>query len=111
MSRRGKWSVQVRRTGGEWRTVFVCLRSYGEGWLDHHRESGGPRCAMRLLSPDGVIVATAEALDEVSVGMIAGWPTAEQYELAGETALAKAAAIRAAEQREAERLARRRGES
>lgn len=108
MSRR-EWSVQVFGFG-KWRQLFTERQAWAEGYIAHHRDAHGPKIAMRIIDAHGQVRAEVEAVEDVSIGMIAGWPTAEQYELAAERALAKARAIRAAEQREAERIAVARGE-
>ena len=43
---------------------------------------------------DGRIIEEVAASDDVSIGQIAGWPTAEQYEKAASMALELAKAIR-----------------
>jgi hypothetical protein len=53
-----------------------------------------PRLAYRVVRSDGKIMDELPAVDEVSVGMVAGFPTPEQYERAAAKALEKAAAIR-----------------
>lgn len=60
------------------------------GHLHHHRDSPGPRLAWRLVAPDGRVVEEVPALNDVSIGMVAGWPTPAQYRAAGEKALALA---------------------
>ncbi len=49
---------------------------------------------MRLVRSDGKIVHEIKADADVNVGMIASWPTPEQYEAAAESALKQAARIR-----------------
>lgn len=53
-----------------------------------------PRNAMRAICGEKVIDSVDEKQD-VSVGMIAGWPTPEQYRNAAAKALEKADAIEA----------------
>lgn len=68
------------------------------------KQDVAPRLAYRVVrKSDDQVVMSIEAYDEVSIGMTAGWPTAEQYERAAENALAKAAAIRDREARDARR--------
>lgn len=54
-------------------------KTYGDGYLAHHRGAPGPRCAMRLVRSDGRIVAEVPALEEAGIGIVAGGPTAAQY--------------------------------
>jgi hypothetical protein len=58
------------------------------------RADYSPRCAMRLMRSDGKIIEELAADEDVGIGMIAGWPTAEQYELAAAKALQRAHIIR-----------------
>ena len=79
---------------GKWcRVTQYASRDYCEGYLDHCRYDA-PRNEMRILRSDGKIVREICQFDEVSIGMIAGFPTPEQYERAAEFALEKAANIR-----------------
>ena len=83
-----------------------CTRQFAQGvlWGTQH---DAPRIAYRVVRiEDGKVTDERPANDEVSVGMIAGFPTAGQYERAAEEALARAKAIRA---REAKDEARRAG--
>ena len=79
-------------------------RQFAQGvlWATQH---DAPRLAYRVVRmEDGKVTDERPANDEVSVGMIAGFPTAGQYEQAAKQALARAAAIR---EREAKEQARR----
>ena len=64
-----------------------------------------PRNAYRITRADGRVVGELEAREDVNIGMIAGWPTAAQYEHAAAMALAKAARIRHCEHAAALKLA------
>jgi hypothetical protein len=80
---------------GQWCKIadFV-TRQFAQGvlWATQH---DAPRLAYRVVRiEDGKVIDERPANDEVSVGMIAGFPTAEQYERAAERAIAKANAIR-----------------
>lgn len=66
---------------------------YLEGYIDSHKDSS-PRCALQIIRSDGRIIESVAAREDVSVGMIAGWPTPEQYEAAAQRALDKAKALR-----------------
>ena len=79
---------------GKWCSVAkYASRDYCEGYLDHYRYEA-PRNEMRILRSDGKVVRDLGPFDDVSVGMIAGWPTPEQYERAAAKAIEKAANIR-----------------
>ena len=82
------WHVLVRDTS----RMFVL--GYFLGRQDAH---DFPRLAMRFVRYDGESVEVIEerpAVPDVSVGMIVGWPTAEQYERAAADALERAERIR-----------------
>lgn len=101
---RHTYSIEIY-FGGKWVHLMTEQRGYLQGWLGHHRESGGPRSACRLVRDgDGLIIEHVRGLAAVSIGMVAGFPTAEQYERAGQDALEQARLIR---EREAARKARR----
>lgn len=87
----GVWS----RTAG-----CACGREFGHGYLAALREGHGPRLAARLMRDDGKEVDFTTALEEVSIGPVAGHPTAAQYRAAAAHALAKAEEL---EKRQAER--------
>lgn len=94
----GKWTKIISN-----RTLQYC-----QGY--HDGVSGGPtpRLALRVVRSDGKVMENTEAKDDVSIGMVAGWPTAGQYEAAAARALEQAAAIRRRAQEKEERDARRR---
>lgn len=78
----------------KWCRVFKdATREYCEGYLDGYRHEA-PRNAMRIVRDDGKVVREIAANEDVAIGMIAGWPTPEQYERAAAKALEKAARIR-----------------
>jgi len=106
---RSDWRIEIHAFG-RWTTLMLCTRGFGEGWLAHHKEAPGPRLAQRLVGPTGKVSETVEALTDVSIGMRAGHPTAEQYEAAAEVALERARQIRAHEQAQLEREQQRRRE-
>ena len=53
-----------------------------------------PRVHLRMVRSDGKIIREITEHDDVGIGMIAGFPTAEQYERAAERALERAKKIR-----------------
>ena len=87
---------------GKWLNIVMGSREYCRGYLNA-RQDFSPRPAYRLMRSDGAIVDQYPARDDVSVGMIAGFPTAEQYELAAKRALDMAAAIRERKEKEEQR--------
>jgi hypothetical protein len=80
---------------GQWcKIADYVTRQFAQGVL-WATQNDAPRLAYRVVRiEDGKVIDERPANDEVSVGMIAGFPTAEQYERAAERALAKAKAIR-----------------
>lgn len=86
---------------------YNCPSGWSLGFCDGFlsaKEDSAPRLAHRILRSDGKVIRMLEAREDVFIGQIAGYPTALQYELAAERALAKAKAIR--EREEASRLRR-----
>jgi hypothetical protein len=90
----------------KWTTLFTDTRDFCLGYLTHAGYSQ-PRNAMRVIRSDGKIISEINPSDEVHIGMIAGWPTPEQYESAAKRALEQAALIRARVAREEERYKNR----
>ena len=68
-------------------------RGYCDGYMDAMRGQL-PRLHLRLVRSDGKIVDEIQAYDDVGIGQVAGWPTAEQYEIAANRALKRAEKIR-----------------
>ncbi len=77
----------------KWVKLFSDTRDFCLGYLVSIRNYS-PRLAHRIIRSDGKVMHDAPAVTEVSVGMIASYPTPEQYEFAAAEALKKAAAIR-----------------
>ena len=67
-----------------------------------------PGLRLRLVRSDGKIIDEIPANDGVNIGMVAGFPTAGQYERAAEEALKRAAAIREHERMRLEQIEARR---
>lgn len=82
------------------RVAQYCTLGYCEGYLDACRYDS-PRNAFRIIRNDGKVVRELRPDEDVQIGMIAGWPTPEQYERAAAAALEKAAKIRQRMEREA----------
>lgn len=67
---------------GSWETHFGfqdVSPEWARGWIAHARESPGPRLAMRLVRSDGKVQDDASGSREAGLGMIAGFPTWQQY--------------------------------
>lgn len=77
----------------KWWTLIEASRQFCEGFI-WARKDDAPHSHFRLIRSDDKIVHDLPAVKEVSVGMVAGFPTPEQYERAAQEALAKAAALR-----------------
>ena len=70
-------------------------RGFALGYLLGCRDSRlPPTRAHRMIRSDGKIIESYPANREVSIGMIAGFPSPEQYEAAARDALDKAERIR-----------------
>jgi len=69
------------------------IKSYCDGYMDG-RKHDLPRPHLRMVRSDGKIVRELTEYEDVGIGMIAGFPTAEQYERAAERALERARKIR-----------------
>lgn len=90
------YTVEVLRDE-RWVPITSGARSYCMGFFDARLQLA-PRLAMRVartgLQGERKVLAHAPAKDTVSIGQIAGSPTAEQYEDAAAKALAAAQHIR-----------------
>lgn len=80
-------------TIGKWIKILQGSMQYCQGFLDA-RKDYAPRSAYRLMRSDGKIMEEIPAREDVNIGQIAGWPTAEQYEVAASKAFDRAKAIR-----------------
>lgn len=90
-----------------WTRFKTGTKGYCQGYMDALR-GDYPRSAIRMVDDNGKVIDHVKEHEEVSVGMIAGWPTAGQYERAGLAALEKAKKIRENEAKEEDRRSRRR---
>lgn len=84
-----KYYMEVEHPSGEWvRMAFGEYGlEYGRGYIQRHREEPGPSIGMRLVREDGKVMDEAPAKPDVSLGMIAGFPTSSQYLRAAKRAL------------------------
>jgi len=90
---------------GKWHQIIEASRGYCMGYLD--AASGwAPRSALRVVRSDGMVVADYPENENVSIGQVAGFPTAEQFERAGNRALERARLIRERKKADDERRGR-----
>lgn len=78
---------------GAWAKILSGSLQYCQGFLDA-RKDYAPRNAYRLMRSDGRVMEEVAAREDVNIGQVAGWPTAEQYEAAANRAIDRAKAIR-----------------
>lgn len=78
---------------GKWIELFENTRDYCLGYVSHVQYCA-PRKAYRIVRSDGKVMKELPAAEDCSIGMVAGWPTPEQYEGAAQRALEQAARIR-----------------
>ena len=90
-----RYQVQAK-WGDEWRVLFSeSSRAYCQGYIARCRDEPMPRLAWRIVdSKTGRVIEEVSPRAEVDLGMVAGWPTAEQYEAAAARAMEAAARIR-----------------
>lgn len=88
--------VQVE-ADGKWTTIVRESRAYCLGYMEAYTSSPSPRFAVRVTKSSGAVIDARPAATEVGVGMVAGWPTAAQYDAAAKRAMETAAIIRARE--------------
>lgn len=84
-----------------WMRILTGTLQYLQGYLDA-RKDYAPRPAYRLMRSDGRVMEQIDAREDVSIGQVAGWPTAEQYEAAAAKAMDRAKAIRENDARKAD---------
>ena len=96
---------------GKWYSVLKDTSlNFCRGYVMGKGDSSPPYPAFRLLRSDGKVMDITDENMEVGIGMIAGFPTAEQYESAAARAIERAQAIRASTEND-ERLRQKRGQS
>jgi len=78
----------------KWIAMLHGSMQYCQGFLDA-RKDYSPSNAYRLMRSDGKMMERVLAREDVCIGQVAGWPTAEQYERAANKALERAKVIRA----------------
>ena len=82
----------------KWRRIRQGTQQYCMGFLDAKKDCA-PRNALRIVRSDGKVMEEMLAREDVSIGQIAGWPTAEQYERAAQEAMQMAVSARERENR------------
>ena len=88
------YAIEAER-GDVWRVIIDAeTRDFCLGYIASHRQHPSPRVSVRLVRSDGKVLDTSVGEERASLGMVAGFPTAEQYELAAERALACAKEVR-----------------
>lgn len=104
------YAVEVQaQAGGEWYPIVRHeTRDFCLGYILALRDQPPPRQARRVVRSDGKVVEQADHDSRVALGMIAGFPTPEQYERAALAAMEKAAHLRLAEYSQVARDAARR---
>ena len=89
------YRIEWRMPSGDWTCpcgMRAMPRGYADGYLAARRDEPGPRLACRLVrETDGKVVEEIAAAEDVDVGMVAGWPTWQQYAEAAKRALVLAA--------------------
>lgn len=78
----------------KWIHVLTENRSFCLGYFQRHREEPSPKLAMRVIRSDGRVLEECSESQSVSIGMVAGFPSPEQYEKAASDALDRAKEIR-----------------
>lgn len=91
------YAIEYRQSEDQgWKGLFLYRdvpKTWAEGWLAHHRNAPGPRLGLRLVRSDGKVLEEVSGREDVSLGMVAGWPTWEQYVAAAIRALDTAAQV------------------
>jgi hypothetical protein len=75
-----------------WIKIIEGSKQFCEGYI-LAKQDYSPRVAYRLIK-EGKMLREWPAREDVKIGQIAGWPTAEQYEKAAQKALDMAKLIR-----------------
>jgi hypothetical protein len=83
---------------GKWNRFKTGSKGYCQGYMDALRGEW-PRSEVRMVDDSGKVIDQFGEEIRVSIGQVAGWPTAEQYERAANEAIEKARLIRENEAR------------
>jgi hypothetical protein len=87
-----KYTYSIRSYYPEYKEPWMTFkknlnRQYALGYFDALRESPSPRPHTQLVRSDGKVVDEFKAVEEVHIGMVAGYPNAEQLRRAAQKAL------------------------
>jgi hypothetical protein len=90
-----KYTYSIRSYYPEYKQPWMAFkknlnRQYALGYFDALREQPSPRPHTQLVRSDGKVVDEFEAHEEVHIGMVAGFATAEQLRRAAQKALERA---------------------
>jgi hypothetical protein len=90
-----KYTYSIRSYYPEYKQPWMAFkknlnRQYALGYFDALREQPSPRPHTQLVRSDGKVVDEFEAHEEVHIGMVAGFATAEQLRRAAQKALDRA---------------------
>lgn len=92
MSAKYTYKVVVQ-VADQWIRIADASKDFCMGYM-HRSSEYSPRLAMMVVRSDGKVIDSIERSDEVSIGMVASWPTPEQYEAAARRAMSTAEEIR-----------------
>jgi hypothetical protein len=107
-----KYTYSIRSYYPEYKEPWVTFkknlnRQYAEGYFSALYERPSPYLHTQLVRSDGKVVGEFEANEEVHIGMVAGFATAEQLRRAAQKALDRADRIDRANEKEQNRLVTR----
>jgi hypothetical protein len=90
-----KYTYSIRSYYPEYKQPWITFkknlnRQYAEGYFFALRESPSPCPHTQLVRSDGKVIDEFEAVEEVHIGMVAGYPSSEQLRRAAQKALERA---------------------
>jgi len=90
-----KYTYSIRSYYPEYKEPWITFKKnlnkqYADGYFFALRESPSPRPHTQLVRSDGKVIDEFEAHEEVHIGMVAGFATAEQLRRAAQKALDRA---------------------
>jgi len=90
-----KYTYSIRSYYQEYKEPWITFKKnlnkqYADGYFFALRESPSPRPHTQLVRSDGKVIDEFEAHEEVHIGMVAGFATAEQLRRAAQKALDRA---------------------
>ena len=89
---------------GKWCWLATQSKAWCKGYLRCASQQFGPRNAYRIVDSHRKVIEEIPAVDDCEIGMIAGFPSPEQYEAAAQRALEAAARIREREKKDGRRI-------